>query len=312
MDWGGSLEELHKIVNIAGVQGLSHILPFTSTEFFRLLPAMVFVANDLNTMEEFAKKGTSRNFCVNVDALEATQLHWKWLLCTDSTTAHKIPLPNKNILKKDNLMASSGVKFKHFANFDAQVFSQILLQLSSGLSFTLKAGFQFLKPVKGCESTCGDDDVMLKKMCFLGRLQNVKSLMNGTKNENDEEQEDNLMQEGMTDRCCRSHSPQCTTSREDRQIVRMTVTDLSVTSRTVAQHFESVTHHSVSARTIRRHLQQRGLSARSPLFCVPLTQNHRRLRRQWCDERRIGVAEWNEIVFTDESRICLKHHDGRI
>ncbi|GFX14515.1 transposable element Tcb1 transposase [Trichonephila clavipes] len=24
------------------------------------------------------------------------------------------------------------------------------------------------------------------------------------------------------------------------------------------------------------------------------------------------VAEWNEVVFNDESRICLQHHDGRI
>ncbi|GFV95710.1 transposable element Tcb1 transposase [Trichonephila clavipes] len=24
------------------------------------------------------------------------------------------------------------------------------------------------------------------------------------------------------------------------------------------------------------------------------------------------MAEWNEVVFTDESRICLQHHDGRI
>ncbi|GFY05595.1 transposable element Tcb1 transposase [Trichonephila clavipes] len=24
------------------------------------------------------------------------------------------------------------------------------------------------------------------------------------------------------------------------------------------------------------------------------------------------VAEWNEVDFTDESRICLQHHDGRI
>ncbi|GFT18457.1 transposable element Tcb1 transposase [Trichonephila clavipes] len=24
------------------------------------------------------------------------------------------------------------------------------------------------------------------------------------------------------------------------------------------------------------------------------------------------VAEWNEVVFTDESRICLQHHEGRI
>ncbi|GFX95735.1 transposable element Tcb1 transposase [Trichonephila clavipes] len=123
---------------------------------------------------------------------------------------------------------------------------------------------------------------------------------------------DRWMQEGTTDRRGRSHSPQYTTSREDRQIVRMTVTDHSVTSRTVAQHIESVTHHSVSARTIRRRLQQSGLSARRLLLDLPLTQNHRRLRRQWCDERRMWAAEWNEVIFTDESRICLQHHDGQI
>ncbi|GFW21184.1 transposable element Tcb1 transposase [Trichonephila clavipes] len=110
----------------------------------------------------------------------------------------------------------------------------------------------------------------------------------------------------------RSHPIQCTTSREGRQIVRMAVMDRSVTSRTVAQHIESVTHHSVSARTIRRRLQQSGLSERRPLLGLHLTQNHRRLRRQWCDERRMWAAEWNEVVFTDESRICLQHPDGRI
>ncbi|GFW96003.1 transposable element Tcb1 transposase [Trichonephila clavipes] len=120
------------------------------------------------------------------------------------------------------------------------------------------------------------------------------------------------IQEGTTDRRGRSHPPQCTTSCEDRQIVRMAVTDRSVTSRTVAQHIDSVMHHSVSARTIRRHLQQSGLSARRPLLDLPLTQNPRCLRCQWCDERRMWVAEWNEVVFTDESRICLQHHDGPI
>ncbi|GFW44662.1 transposable element Tcb1 transposase [Trichonephila clavipes] len=80
---------------------------------------------------------------------------------------------------------------------------------------------------------------------------------------------DRWMQEGTTDRRGRSHPSQCTTSREDRQIVRMTVTDRSVTSRTVAQHIESVTHHSVSARTIQRRLQQSELSARRPLLGLP-------------------------------------------
>ncbi|GFY18323.1 transposable element Tcb1 transposase [Trichonephila clavipes] len=92
---------------------------------------------------------------------------------------------------------------------------------------------------------------------------------------------DRWMQEGTTDRRSRSYPPQCTTSREDRQIVHRAVTDRSVISQTIAQPIEPVTHHSVSARTIRRHFQQSGLSARSPLLGLPLTQNHRRLRHQW-------------------------------
>ncbi|GFX54054.1 transposable element Tcb1 transposase [Trichonephila clavipes] len=75
---------------------------------------------------------------------------------------------------------------------------------------------------------------------------------------------------------------------------------------------EDTTDRRVSARTIRRCLQQSGLSARRPLLGLPLTQSHRRLRHQWCDERRMWAAEWNEVVFIDESRICLQHHDGRI
>ncbi|GFT15054.1 transposable element Tcb1 transposase [Trichonephila clavipes] len=124
---------------------------------------------------------------------------------------------------------------------------------------------------------------------------------------------DRWMQEGTIYRRGRSHPPQCTTSREDRQIVHMAVTDHSVTSRTIApQQIEFVTHHSISARTIRRRLQQSDLSARRPLLGLPLTQSHRRLHRQWCNERRMWAAEWNEVVFTDESRICLQLHDGRM
>lgn len=123
---------------------------------------------------------------------------------------------------------------------------------------------------------------------------------------------DRWVQEGTTDRRVRPHRPQCTTSRDDRHIVHMAVTDRSVTSRTISQQIQSVTHHPVSARTIRRRLQQNGLSARRPLLCLPLTRNHRRLRRQWCDERRMWTTEWNEILFTDESRFCMQHHDGRI
>ncbi|GFT04966.1 transposable element Tcb1 transposase [Trichonephila clavipes] len=95
---------------------------------------------------------------------------------------------------------------------------------------------------------------------------------------------DRWMLEGTTDRRGRSNPPQCTTSREDRQIVYIAVTDRLVTPRTVSQHIESVTHHSVSARTIQCRLQQSGLSARRPLLGLPLAQNHRRLHHQWRDD----------------------------
>ncbi|GFT76274.1 transposable element Tc3 transposase [Trichonephila clavipes] len=58
--------------------------------------------------------------------------------------------------------------------------------------------------------------------------------------------------------------------------------------------------------------EQSGLSERRPLLGLPLTQNQRRLHRQWYDERRTCAVEWNEVVFTDESRIFLQHRDGRI
>ncbi|GFW91274.1 transposable element Tcb1 transposase [Trichonephila clavipes] len=50
----------------------------------------------------------------------------------------------------------------------------------------------------------------------------------------------------------------------------MAVTDRSVASRTVAQHIESVMHQPVSARTIRRRLQQSGLATRRPLLGLTL------------------------------------------
>ncbi|GFV66228.1 transposable element Tcb1 transposase [Trichonephila clavipes] len=87
----------------------------------------------------------------------------------------------------------------------------------------------------------------------------------------------------------------------------MAVTDRSVTSRTIAQHVDSVTHHSVSARTIRRRLQQSGLSARRPLFGLPLTQNHRCLRRQWCDESRIVWRHHGERMLKS---CIMPHHTG--
>ncbi|GFS62969.1 HTH_38 domain-containing protein [Trichonephila clavipes] len=69
-------------------------------------------------------------------------------------------------------------------------------------------------------------------------------------------------QEEMTDQWSRSHLPRCTNVRDDRWIVRMAVMDNLATSPTITQQIQSVTHHSVSAPTIRRHFQGSGMSTR--------------------------------------------------
>ncbi|UYV71052.1 hypothetical protein LAZ67_8001548 [Cordylochernes scorpioides] len=114
---------------------------------------------------------------------------------------------------------------------------------------------------------------------------------------------DRRMKEGTTNRRVRSHPPQYTTSRADRHIVSMAVADRSVTSVCNASSSVCVYHSTPFTAE---------WSARRPLLRLPLTQNNRRHHRQWCDERRMWTAKWDEIVFTDKSRFCFQHHDGRI
>ncbi|GFT79099.1 transposable element Tcb1 transposase [Trichonephila clavipes] len=108
-----------------------------------------------------------------------------------------------------------------------------------------------------------------------------------------------------------SYPPRCTTARDDRRIVRMTVTDRAATSRSTEQQIQSYSTY-VSTGTIRRRSQQSGMSARRPFLRLSLTGNYRRLRRQWGDERRTWTTERNDIVFTDESRFCLQHNGIRV
>ncbi|GFW72062.1 hypothetical protein TNCV_4789501 [Trichonephila clavipes] len=51
--------------------------------------------------------------------------------------------------------------------------------------------------------------------------------------------------------------------------------------------------------SIRRRLLTLRLRARVPLYRIPLTANHRRLRLQWDHEHRAWQADWHQVVFSD-------------
>ncbi|GFW03713.1 hypothetical protein TNCV_2538241 [Trichonephila clavipes] len=86
-----------------------------------------------------------------------------------------------------------------------------------------------------------------------------------------------------------------TSSREDRHITSMTSIDRAATSRDRSQESGSFARQQMHARTIRRRMQQHGLSAQRPLQRLTLTLPLEHLL--WCDQRRIWEHEWRDLIF---------------
>ncbi|KAJ3623531.1 hypothetical protein MTP99_019752 [Tenebrio molitor] len=65
-------------------------------------------------------------------------------------------------------------------------------------------------------------------------------------------------------------------------------------------------------RTIYRRIRSFGLLSYRLHLVLPLTSaGHRRQKLEWCRERQQWRKEWHNMVFSDESRLCLGMHDGR-
>ncbi|GFW73561.1 transposable element Tc1 transposase [Trichonephila clavipes] len=92
--------------------------------------------------------------------------------------------------------------------------------------------------------------------------------------------------EGWTARKFVSGPRNVTSACEDRRLVRMAQTDHTAFSRQLAAQWSTATRVSLCASSIRRRLLQRGLRARIPLYRIPLTQNHCRLRLHWANVHR--------------------------
>ncbi|GFW30713.1 transposable element Tc1 transposase [Trichonephila clavipes] len=83
--------------------------------------------------------------------------------------------------------------------------------------------------------------------------------------------------------------------------------DRTASSRQLAARWFTATGVLMSDSSILRRLLQRGLRARVHLYRIPLTANHRRLSLQWVHKHRVWQADWHQVVFSDESRINLRH-----
>ncbi|GBM71249.1 hypothetical protein AVEN_130473-1 [Araneus ventricosus] len=68
----------------------------------------------------------------------------------------------------------------------------------------------------------------------------------------------------------------------------------------------------VTQRTVTTRLLQGQLRARRLVARIPLTPDHCRLRREWCQARVHWRTEWRSVVCSDQSRFCLGASDGHL
>ncbi|GBO24776.1 hypothetical protein AVEN_88794-1 [Araneus ventricosus] len=105
-----------------------------------------------------------------------------------------------------------------------------------------------------------------------------------------------------------SGRPRGTTERKDRRVQRMAVAHRTAS----AAEIRAAVGATVTQRTVTNRLLQGQLRVRRPVACIPQTQNHCRLRREWCQARAHWRTEWRSVVFSDESRFYLGASDGRV
>ncbi|GFW72043.1 transposable element Tcb2 transposase [Trichonephila clavipes] len=100
--------------------------------------------------------------------------------------------------------------------------------------------------------------------------------------------------------------------RVARQLSRFDCVQTASSAAIKAQVAPSLWGH-VSSRTIRRRLAEGHLGSLRSLRVLPLTLTHRCLRLEWCRARgNWTAAEWNQVIFSDESRFNLSSDKNRV
>ena len=120
---------------------------------------------------------------------------------------------------------------------------------------------------------------------------------------------DRYIQTGTTTDRLRSGRPRVASARDDQYIVTCALRQRTLNSRRLREQFRAGTNINVSDQTIGNRLHARNLRARRPVVCQPVTRQHR-IARQQCNGSS-SLDSCRMVMFSDESRYNVDHHDGR-
>lgn len=104
----------------------------------------------------------------------------------------------------------------------------------------------------------------------------------------------------------------CTDLRDERFLRQTVLRNRRITGTVLKNDLANTRNLLVSSRTIRRRLNEAGLSSRRPAKKPLLTRQHRVQRLRFArNHQHWTVNDWKKVLFSDETRISLNCPDGR-
>src|SRR5215468_10220111 len=106
--------------------------------------------------------------------------------------------------------------------------------------------------------------------------------------------------------------PRILDKQDEKYICRLATTGKCSTATTIQHELKSYAGITASPNTILRALQRHRIKSRYKKKCPQLSKSHRRARmaferahRSWQDD------DWDKVIWSDETKICLFGSDGR-
>jgi transposase len=108
----------------------------------------------------------------------------------------------------------------------------------------------------------------------------------------------------------RSGRPPKLSERNIRELVKIVKEDRQQSLNEIAEKFNDLSIVSVSSYTVQRTLHNEGFFGRAGKRKPLVSEVNRKKRLEWCKTRKNWDLEWNNIIWSDESRFLLFQNDS--
>lgn len=105
--------------------------------------------------------------------------------------------------------------------------------------------------------------------------------------------------------------PKILTDRDKRKIIKDVKSDRAMSLDELTNKFQENLNISISRNTIRSALHELGYYGRVAKKKPLVSEKNRRKRLFWCYKRRKWTSEWNQVIFSDESRFEIFNNDSQ-